>query len=85
MYDSAAATASKQCSPTLVKLLMLTHREFLVAASQIQRGLPFDSHANTRRAVEIAKVALAVKRNRANIEQWLKTEVRQRRWDARQR
>jgi hypothetical protein len=84
MYDCAGALASKRHSPTLVKLMMVCHREFLVAASQIQRGLPFDSHANTRRAVEAAKVALALKRNRNNGEEWLKTEIRQRRWDARQ-
>jgi hypothetical protein len=65
--------------------MMVCHREFLVAASQIRRGLPFDSHANTRRAVEVAKVALALKRNRNNAEKWLKTEIRQRRWDARRR
>jgi len=84
MYETAGLLASKNYSPTLVRLLMMCRREFHVAASQIIRGLPFDSHANTRRAVEAAKVALAVKRNRANAEEWLKTEVRQRRWDARQ-
>jgi hypothetical protein len=83
MYDTAGLLASKKHSPTLVRLLMICRREFLAAASQIIRGLPLDSHANTRRAVEAAKVALAVKRNRANAEEWLKTDVRQRRWDAR--
>jgi len=74
MYTTACRIASERHSPTLVKLMMVCHREFLVAASQIQRGLPFDSHANTRRAVEIAKVALAVKRNRANADKWLKAD-----------
>jgi hypothetical protein len=86
MYETAtvAVLGLPKYSPTLLKLQMLCRRDFLVAASQIQRGLPFDSHGNTRRAVEIAKVALALRRNLANAEAWLKTEVRQRRWDARQ-
>ena len=85
MYTTGSEVAAQRHSPTLVKLMMLCHREFLVAASQIQRGLPFDSHANTRRAVEIAKVALAVKRNPANAEEWLNDDLRKRRWDARER
>jgi hypothetical protein len=84
MYDAAAQLAAPEHSPTLVKLLMVCHREFLVAAGQIIRGLPFDSHANTRRAVEVAKVALAIKRNRANVQEWLKEDLRQRRWSARE-
>jgi hypothetical protein len=84
MYETAGILASKRHSHTLVRLMMVCRREFLVAESQVIRGLPFDAHANTRRAVEAAKVALAVKRNRANAEEWLKTDVRQRRWDARQ-
>ena len=55
-----------------------------MAASQIQRGLPYDAAANTRRAIEIAKVALAAKRDIANAEKWLMEGKRQARWDARQ-
>ena len=84
MYTAAAQLAAPKHSPTLGKLLMICHREFSLAASQIIRGLPFDSHANTRRAVEAAKVALAIKRNRANVQEWLKGELRLARWDARQ-
>jgi len=85
MYEVGGELASHHHhSPTLLKLMLVCRREFLVAASQIRRGLPFDSHANTRRAVEAAKVALALKRNPANGEAWLKTDLRQRRWDARQ-
>ena len=83
MYDAAVQLGSPNHSPQLTKLLMVCHRDFLVAASQIIRGLPFDSHANTRGAVEAAKVALAIKRNRANVQEWLKGDLRQRRWDAR--
>ena len=87
MYETATAAVLTlpKYSPTLLKLQMLCERDFLVAASQIQRGLAFDSHANTRRAVEIAKLALALKRNLANGDEWLKTDLRQSRWDARQK
>jgi hypothetical protein len=57
MYRCVVGLAGPNYSPTPVKLLVLCHRELFVAASQIQRGLPFDAAANTRRAVEIAKVA----------------------------
>jgi hypothetical protein len=80
MYATAVELASPKHSPTFGKLMMICHREFLVAASQIIKGLPFDSHVNTRRAVEAAKVALAIKRNRANVQEWLKPEQRQERW-----
>src|ERR1017187_9950713 len=44
MYDTAGKLASPRHSPTLLKLMMICRREFFVAASQIRRGLPFDSH-----------------------------------------
>lgn len=84
MYRCVCDIAGPKFSPTLVKLLVLSHREMLVAASQIQRGLPYDAAANTRRAIEIAKVALAAKRDFANAEKWLMEVKRQERWDARQ-
>jgi hypothetical protein len=84
MYRCIVDIAGQKYSPTLVKLLVLCHRELLAAASQIQRGLPYDAAANTRRAVEIARVALAAKRDIANAEKWLMGDKRQARWDARQ-
>ena len=84
MYRCVCDIAGPKFSPTLVKLLVLSHREMLVAATQIQRGLPYDAAANTRRAIEIAKVALAAKRDFANAEKWLMAAKRQERWDARQ-
>src|ERR1022692_3420653 len=83
MYCCARDLAQPRSSPTLGRLLMLCHREFLVAASQIQRGLPYDAAANTRRATEIARVALALKRDPENAHKWLHADVRQARWDAR--
>ena len=61
---------------------MLSHREFLVGCNLLQCGLPLDAGANTRRAIEIARLALAIKRDRANAESWMQSEKRQARWDA---
>jgi len=47
--------------------------------------LPHDSGANARRSIEIAKLALALKREPDAANEWLKAGVRQARWDARQR
>ena len=84
MYSCVRDLAQPSFSPTMGRLLMLCHREFLVAATLIQRGLPYDAAANTRRAIEIAKVALLLKRDPKNGERWIQAEQRQARWDARQ-
>lgn len=84
MYTCARDMAQRRSSPTLGRLLMLSHREFLVGASLIQRGLPYDAGANMRRAIEIAKLALALKHDPANAHNWLQAEIRKARWDARQ-
>src|SRR5689334_14264634 len=85
MYKCVRDLSQARGSPTIGRLLMLCHREFLVAATLIQTGLPYDSAANTRRAIEIAKVALALKRDPANAEKWIQSVDRQARWDARRR
>jgi hypothetical protein len=84
MFSCVRDLAQPRFSPTMGRLLMLCHREFLVAATLIQRGLPYDAAANTRRAIEIAKVALLLKRDPANGEKWMQAEQRRARWDARQ-
>jgi hypothetical protein len=83
MYRCVRDLSQARGSPTIGRLLMLCHREFLVAATLIQSGLPYDSAANTRRAIEIAKVALALKRDPTNAEKWMQAAERQARWDAR--
>src|SRR5258708_3033629 len=71
MYHCVRAIAQKAFPTDMGKLLMLCNREFLVGTSLLQSGLPFDAAANTRRAIEIAKLALAIKRDRGNAEKWM--------------
>jgi hypothetical protein len=83
MYECLRNLAQPIGSASMGRLMMLCHREFLVAAGLIQRGLPYDAAANTRRAIEIAKLALALKKDPKNAEKWMKAPERQARWDAR--
>lgn len=83
MYQCVRSIAQHHFSADLGRLLMLSHREFLVGCSLLQGGLPYDAAANTRRAIEIARVALAIKKDRANAEKWIQADRRQERWDAR--
>jgi hypothetical protein len=64
-------------------LLVIGHRALLSAAATIARGLPADSVAVTRRAVEVALVAVAAKHDESNLVQWLSSEQRLARWNAR--
>jgi hypothetical protein len=64
---------------------LLCHRALLSAATVAGSGCPEDGPAITRRALEAAKVALAVKADPNNFEVWKATKVRRRRWDARAR
>lgn len=84
MYQCVRIVPQRHFPLDMGKLLMLSHREFLVGCNLLQCGLPLDAGANTRRAIEIARLALAVKRDRANAEKWMQGEKRQERWDARQ-
>jgi hypothetical protein len=84
MYQCVRTIAQHHFSVDMGRLLMLAHREFLVGCSLLQGGLPYDAGANTRRAIEIARLALAIKCDPANVEKWMQAERRQARWDARQ-
>lgn len=83
MYRCVRTVAQKNFPADMGKLLMLCNREFLVGTSLLQSGLPFDAAANTRRAIEIAKLALAIKRDRGNAAKWMRATERQERWDDR--
>jgi hypothetical protein len=59
------------------------HQGLFSAASCIARGIPLDAPAASRRALEAARVALAIKLDPANAEKWAAFEGRMARWDAR--
>jgi len=65
--------------------LGVCHRSFLVAASLIGRGHPDDAAGTTRRALEGARVALAVRYNEENWTKWAAYEQRMARWKDRER
>lgn len=83
LYNLSIDLVSSNSSPFYGKCLLLCHKGFLSAASLIGRALPEDSSAVTRRAIEIAEVAFAVKYDKENYETWLSYEQRMARWDAR--
>lgn len=68
----------------LGRLLLICHKSMLSAATLIAQSQPDDSVGITRRAVEAAKVAVAVKLNDANAQQWLSFQERHDRWIRRQ-
>ena len=67
------------------RFLQVCHKSMLAAYALIAQRQPEDSVAVTRRAVEAAKVALAIKANSANANEWLSFEHRNNRWITRQR
>lgn len=66
------------------RLLLLSHRSFLSAASLALRALPDDAEAITRRALEAARLAIAIKHDPKNLKLWAAYETRLARWRSRQ-
>ncbi len=62
---------------------LICHRALLSAATVLSSGQPEDGPAITRRAIEAAKVCLAVKADASNFEEWKNIETRKTRWESR--
>ena len=62
---------------------LLCHRALLSAATATGSGMPEDAAATTRRALEAAKVALAIKADPDNFTIWKATDARKDRWKKR--
>lgn len=62
---------------------LICHRALLSAATSTGSGRPEDGPAITRRALEAAKTALAIKADAGNFQVWRAIEVRTDRWNAR--
>src|SRR5262245_20643285 len=82
-YEAAFEALPTPLNLLLWRLLALCHRGFLAAVGTIARGQPDDAGAVTRRALEMAKVAIAVKHDPANAGRWAAYETRIARWKAR--
>ena len=67
----------------LGRSLLICHKSFLAAAGTIARRHPDDAAPLTRRAIEAASFAVAVKHDPKNVERWSAAEQRLARWTAR--
>jgi hypothetical protein len=67
----------------LHKCFVICHWAMLAAATNTASGLPEDGPAITRRALEAAKVCLAIKAHPDNFDEWKAFEQRSARWSAR--
>jgi len=83
-YRAAFKLSPIEVSPMFGKLLLICHKSLLSAAALIAQCQPDDSVGITRRAVEVAKTALAIKLNPKNAEHWVSFQQRHERWLRRQ-
>ncbi|MBL8212934.1 MAG: hypothetical protein JNK87_19620 [Bryobacterales bacterium] len=70
--------------PGFARIFVVCHQALYSSASSICRGVPHDAAASSRRALEAARVALAVRKNPKNLEEWVSFAERMGRWQARQ-
>src|SRR5262249_54047405 len=64
---------------------LVCHKALMSAAALIALGQPDDSAGVTRRAIEAACLARAIKHDKANLNRWLSYEKRLARWNAREK
>jgi hypothetical protein len=83
LYELSVATVPKDKSPFFGQFLLVCHKSFLAAATLIGQGQPDDSAPITRRAIEVVRLAAAIKVDPKFAKEWLAYEKRQERWDAR--
>lgn len=84
LYELSVKLVPPAISPVFGRLLLTCHKSFLAAASIIARGQPAESAGITRRAIEAACLARAIKHDKTNMKRWLAYEERLARWTARQ-
>src|SRR5262245_55771788 len=80
LYDLTLKLIHPSAPIVFGRCLLLCHKSFLSAAAMIARRHPDDAGPITRRAIEIAAVALAVKHDRSNLGRWQSHETRLARW-----
>ncbi len=83
-YRTIIDWSNSGTSPFFGQLLLICHKSMLTGGSLIAQRQPDDSVGITRRAIEAARVALAVKLNHENAEQWVSFQKRHDRWIKRQ-
>jgi hypothetical protein len=84
--DAAYAIPRKQnqnVTSGRARMYLTCHQAMFSAAACIARGVPLDAAAASRRALEAARTALAIKLDPKNGERWTAYEDRMARWSAR--
>jgi hypothetical protein len=79
-----ARTGGQNITAARARIFLTCHQSMYSAASSIARGVPLDAAAASRRALEGARTALAIKLDAKNAERWAAFEERLSRWEARQ-
>jgi hypothetical protein len=85
LYECSAGAVPSNAPGHYARLLLVCDKAFISAAVLIGRGQPEDSAGVTRRAIEAACLARAIKNDRENIRRWVSGEERLERWKARGR
>ena len=83
LYDRSFALRARDPDVRALQLFIVCDGALLSAAATIGRALPGDTIALTRRAIEAASLAAAIKADPANYERWLDEEKRLARWEER--
>jgi hypothetical protein len=80
LYVDAIALMPSDRPRLFAKILLICHKSFLSAAALIGQAQPDDAVPITRRAIEAAQFAAAIKTNPQKIQKWAAFENRMRRW-----
>jgi len=83
LYDRSFALRARDPDVRFLQIFIVGHGALLSAAATIGRALPGDTIALTRRAIEAASLAAAIKADPANYERWLDEAKRLARWEER--
>ena len=83
LYGVSIAAVPSDKSPVFGQFLLICHKSFLAAATLIGQAQPDDAGPITRRAIEVVRLAAAMKADPAVAEQWIAYEKRMERWQAR--
>ncbi|MEQ9145517.1 MAG: hypothetical protein RLO08_14285 [Parvibaculaceae bacterium] len=85
LYQLSIAAVPSDKSPVYGQFLLICHKSFLAAATLIGQAQPDDAGPITRRAIEVVRLAAAVKDDPSIAEKWIAYEERMARWGARDR
>ena len=80
LYMNSRRLLPQDKSPVFGQFLLICHKSFLAAASLVGQAQPDDAAPITRRAIEVIRLAAAVKEDPARAKQWAAYEERTRRW-----